>query len=80
LIERTVKALEIDGTHAEKLVVRYVGTSSDPQSSDLPKLEKTGAIIAPTNAIAAITSVYMLTGQAGLVYELLRKFVIGQGR
>jgi hypothetical protein len=80
LIERTVKALEIDGTHAEKLVVRYVGTPSDPQSSDLPKLEKTGAIIAPTNAIAAITAVYMLTGQEGLVHELLRKFVIGQGR
>jgi FdrA protein len=80
LIERTVKALDIDGTHAEKLVVRYVGTPSDPQSSDLPKLEKTGAIIAPTNAIAAITAVYMLTGQEGLVHELLRKFVIGQGR
>jgi FdrA protein len=80
LIERTIKVLRIDGLHVEKLVVRYVGTPSDPQSSDLPRLEKSGAIIAPTNAIAAITSVHMLTGQTGLVEELLMKYIIRSGR
>jgi FdrA protein len=80
LIERTIKLLRIDGLHVEKLVVRYVGTPSDPQSSDLSRLERSGAIIAPTNAIAAITSVYMLTGQTDLVEDLFMKYIIGSGR
>jgi CoA-ligase. len=80
LIERTLRILGTDGPQAEKLVVRYVGTSSDHQSSDLPRLEKSGAIIAPTNAIAALTSIYMITGQTGLVEDLLRKYIIVEGR
>ncbi len=80
LIERTLKLLDGEVNLAEKLVVRYIGTSSDPQSFDLPKLEKNGAIIAPTNALAAIASVLMLTGQTRLVEDLTRKYIIGNDR
>ncbi len=79
LIERTLRILGTDGLQAEKLVVRYVGTSSDHQSSDLSRLERSGAIIAPTNAIAALTSIFMITGQTGLIEDLLRKYVIVAG-
>ncbi len=80
LIDRTLRILGTDRQLAEKLVVRYVGTQSDHQSSDLPKLEESGAIIAPSNAVAALASVYMLTGQSGLVEDLLRRYIIGAGR
>lgn len=77
LIGRTLRALSVEGPLAGKLVIRYVGTSSDVQSTDLPALKASGALLAPSNATAALAAVHTVTGQPELVERLFKMYVTG---
>ena len=79
LIERTLRTLNAVDPLADKLVIRYVGTSSDVQSAGLPMLKESGALLAPSNAIAALAAIHMVTGQSEIAERLFRTYVTGEG-